>query len=327
MSISVCIPTYNQGKYIEQCVRSVIAQSVKPDEIIVSDDCSTDNTNSILNKLQIEIPILKVVRQNQNLGMVKNTNYCLQLAQSEIIVKLDSDDYLLPKYIETLSGLLYKYPEAGYAHGAVQEVDNNNNRGKIRNLFRRTGFQSSEDSLKSSCKGYQVAANIIMFKKSALDAVGYITSNVKFAEDFYLSVEIANAGFGNVYSEEVLSCYRVWADEGNVRQKRKLNEINGIRIIFDEPLKKSFSKRGWDLGVLENKKKNFACRQSDCLTWNIYNNEEKDELQSAILNLSSSPKVRLYVSLYRSGFGNLIIIPSKIVGRAKHVIKKILVSK
>jgi glycosyltransferase involved in cell wall biosynthesis len=324
MLISVCIPTFNQGRYLEQCIRSVMAQSLKPDEIIVSNDCSSDDTKEILDRLAKEINIIKIVHQDTNLGMVKNTNFCLSSAKYDIIVKLDSDDYLLPEYIETLFTLLCKYPQAGYAHAAVQEINEYDIKVKQRRLFRKTGFQNNEEALKSSCNGYQVAANIIMFKKAALIAAGFITSKVKFAEDFYLSVELADAGFGNVYSEKVLSCYRVWSDEGNVRQRRKLNEINGIRIIFDEPIKSSFAKRNWNMNLIEKKKQQFACVQSNCLMWSIYNKEEKDELESAIYDLSSTNKVRLHVYLYRNGLGSLIMIPSNIMHLTKQLAKSIL---
>jgi glycosyltransferase involved in cell wall biosynthesis len=324
MLISVCIPTFNQGRYLEQCIRSVMAQSLKPDEIIVSNDCSTDDTKSILDRLSKEINIITIIHQDTNLGMVKNTNFCLSIAKYDIIVKLDSDDYLMPEYIETLATLLYKYPQAGYAHGAVQEINEYDIKVKQRNLFRKTGFQNNEEALKSSCNGYQVAANIVMFRKVALEAAGFITSKVKFAEDFYLSVELANAGFGNVYSEKILSCYRVWTDEGNVRQRRKLNEINGIRIIFDGPIKSSFVKRNWSMDLIEKKKQQFACIQSDCLMWPIYSKEEKAELESAIYCLSSSNKVKLYVYLYKNGFGSLLKIPSNIIFLAKQFAKSIL---
>jgi glycosyltransferase involved in cell wall biosynthesis len=301
-----------------------MAQSLKPDEIIVSNDCSTDDTKSILDRLSKEINIITIIHQDTNLGMVKNTNFCLSIAKYDIIVKLDSDDYLMPEYIETLATLLYKYPQAGYAHGAVQEINEYDIKVKQRNLFRKTGFQNNEEALKSSCNGYQVAANIVMFRKVALEAAGFITSKVKFAEDFYLSVELANAGFGNVYSEKILSCYRVWTDEGNVRQRRKLNEINGIRIIFDGPIKSSFVKRNWSMDLIEKKKQQFACIQSDCLMWPIYSKEEKAELESAIYCLSSSNKVKLYVYLYKNGFGSLLKIPSNIIFLAKQFAKSIL---
>lgn len=299
-------------------------QSVRPDEVIVSNDCSTDESRTILDRLSQEFDILRVIHQPKNLGMVKNTNTCLQTAQHEFVVKLDSDDYLLPHYVETLSGLLRQYPEAGYAHGSVQEIDGDGREGKIRRLYRSTGFLTSPEALRASCNGYQVAANIIMFRKAALEAAGFITSQVHFGEDFYLSVEIANAGFGNAYTQEILSCYRVWADAGNVRQRRKINEINGLRIIFDEPLRNSFAKRGWNLAPLDKKKEHFACAHADCLQWSLYTPAEKAEVEAALYQMSATPRVKLYAFLYKNGLGGLIDVPKGLINKAKQVAKSLL---
>ena len=85
MKVSVCIPTYNQSLYIEQAIQSAAQQSHPPFEIIVSNDCSTDGTAEILEKLAKEIPSLKVFNQPVNLGMVPNTNAVLRLATGEFI--------------------------------------------------------------------------------------------------------------------------------------------------------------------------------------------------------------------------------------------------
>ena len=78
-------------------------------------------------------------------------------------------------------------------------------------------------------KGYRVAANIVMFKKDALVTVGYLTGRPEYVEDYHLSVALASAGYGNVYTDEVISYYRVWTDAGKARLKRKLAEIVGLR--------------------------------------------------------------------------------------------------
>src|SRR5215217_5302959 len=99
MMISVCIPTFNQAPFIEQAIRSAYDQTLKPDEIIVFDDCSTDHTAQIIDALTQEISILKVYRQPINLGISGNVDSCLRAAKGDLIVRLDSDDQLLPHYI------------------------------------------------------------------------------------------------------------------------------------------------------------------------------------------------------------------------------------
>lgn len=324
MKVSVCIPTYNQEPYIEKAVRSVASQTNPPFEIIVYDDCSTDQTRAILAQLSLEIPTLKVIHQPSNQGISKNTDACLRAATGEIVVRLDSDDYLAPGYISSLSEVLLNSPTAGYAHAAVQEVDQNGNFLKKRKLIRKAGFQSGNDALKAALKGYRVAANIIMFRKEALEKVNYLSGRPNFGEDYHLTASISAAGFGNVYAEETLSFYRVWVDSGKVRQRRKLDEIIGLKRVFDEVIEPGFKARGWDLGEVEKSKESFACVHSDCLSWDFYSRSEKEGLLIELNSLSSTPKARFYASMYSGSFGSSFSSFLKIKEALTQVVKRMM---
>jgi glycosyltransferase involved in cell wall biosynthesis len=325
MKISVCIPTYNQGKYIEQCIRSVLNQTMFPSEIIISNDCSTDNTKEILYQLQSEIKILKVFHQDKNVGITKNVNSCLKKAQGDFIVRIDSDDLLQPYYLENLSSLLNKYPNAGYAHCAIQEIDQNGNYIKDRKLFRHLEFQTGKESLKSSLKGYKVAANILMFKREALLAVNYLQSSYNFAEDFYLATEIATKNWGNVYCDKILACYRVWVDAANTRNKRKLEEIKGMTAVYNDVLLPAFIERGWDVKKVAKAKKRLAINYADCLSWDVYSKQEKDILEKALLELSSTPTVKFTIYAYKKGLWFLFKQYNKIKKQLKSFFKTFLV--
>lgn len=322
MKISICIPTYNQAEYLVKSVRSAAQQSLRPFEIIVSDDCSTDNTPNVLQTLSKEISELRFVRQPKNLGIAGNTDSCLRLATGDFVVRLDSDDYLSPNYCEKLSELLLDYPEAGYAHAAVQEIDQHGKFLRQRWLARPSGFQSSEDGLRAASKGYQVAANLIMFRRKALVKVNYISDRPDYVEDFHLSASLSAAGFGNVYLNETLSFYRVWIDSGKVRQKRKMMEISGVKRVFNEVLEPEYSKRDWSLRRLKKSKEAIACRNCDCLGWEVYNKEEKEALKQAIFALSSSTKVKVFSWLYLNGHERGINLKNKITGSFKLFVKK-----
>ncbi|MCH6234036.1 glycosyltransferase family 2 protein [Cognataquiflexum rubidum] len=326
MKVSICIPTYNQALYLEQTIRSCADQTISPFEIIVSDDCSTDNTKDILSRLGDEIPILKIIHQPVNLGMVPNTDSVLRKAKGDYIIKLDSDDYLAPNYLAKLSNLLDKYPKAGYAHAAVQEIDEKGQNRKKRVLMRNTGFITSETALQEALQGYKVSANIIMFRKSALEKVGFINAKTNFAEDFYLSAELASAGFGNVYLNEVLSFYRVWTDAGQVRQRRKLAEIEALRRVFEEVLEPAFKARNWGGGRINKFRASFATRHANSLGWDIYTPYEKEEIAKEILKLSSNFKVKSYVWLYQNGLGGIPGTISSMKSILKGLVKKIAFS-
>jgi hypothetical protein len=325
MKISVCIPTFNQGLYIEKAIRSVSEQTQQPHEIIVSDDLSTDGTTDILKQLELEIPTLNVIYQPENLGICRNTDACLRSASGEIIVRLDSDDYLHPDYIYKLSQLLIKYPDAGFIHAAVQEVDKNGVFLNERKLFRKEGFQSGDEALIGALKGYRVAANIIMFRKTALEKVNYLSGRPNFGEDYHLTTAISDAGFGNIYSDEILSFYRVWIDSGKVRQKRKLDEIIGIRKVFEEVIEPAYKKRGWSLELVAKKREAFACNLADCLSWSVYNSEEKKELLFELRKLCTSLKTHFFISIYSSRIGGIFESIIIMKNTTKHWAKSIIV--
>jgi glycosyltransferase involved in cell wall biosynthesis len=120
VKISVCIPTFNQANYIELAINSVLNQTIKIDEIIISNDCSTDHTKNILDQMVLLHPHLMVFHQPINLGLKSNTNFALKKCTGDFIIKLDSDDFLKPDYAEKLFNEFIKYPNAGYAHASVQ---------------------------------------------------------------------------------------------------------------------------------------------------------------------------------------------------------------
>lgn len=323
IKVSVCIPTYNQASFIEAATRSVLQQTYNNIEIIISDDGSTDKTPDIIQRLVSEIPTLISIRQKQNLGLSKNVDACMRSATGEFVVRLDSDDRLSPQYVEKLVKLLLQYPEAGYAHAGVQEIDQQENFIRSRRLFRKTGFQSGDDALKVAIYGYKVAANILMFRRTALEKVNFLAGRPNFGEDYHLTASLSSAGFGNVYLNEVLSFYRIWIDEGRERKKRKITEIAGIRQVFEEVLEPAFEERKWRVIRLNNCKTNFACGHADCLGWKVYNKIEKQELSEELCKLSSAFKVKLYSWLYINGFGPIITLIVGIKSFSKSVLKKV----
>lgn len=323
MKISVCIPSYNQAQYLKLSVLSAAKQTLKPFEIIVSNDCSTDNTVEVLNELSLEVPELVIVNQPVNLGIAANADTCLRMGTGEYIIRLDSDDYLLPTYCEKLSKLLLDYPEAGYAHAAVLEIDQYNNVVKKRLLARTFSFQSSEDALKAASKGYRVTANILMFKKSALVKVNYLCGRPNYVEDFHLNVSLSAAGFANVYCNEILAYYRVWVDSNRVRQKRKLMEIEGVKKVYEDLLEPEFYKRNWNLKKFKRDKENYVCRNTDCLSWKVYSNLEKKEIKNVLWSISSSKKIRAYTWMNLNGFGKPVEIISILRYKMKSFLKTI----
>jgi glycosyltransferase involved in cell wall biosynthesis len=321
-NISVGIPTYNQGQYLKDAVLSAYRQSIKPFEIVVFNDCSTDDTAKVLEELSKEIASLKVVHQNENKGIATNKEACLKACSADYIILLDSDDKLEPNYAETLIELMEKYPEAGYAHGNVQQIDENSKKTRLRQLYRKRAYHDSNEDLKSQVSGMKVAANIILYRKDVLVKINYFNCPVNFCEDWYMLCQIANAGYGNVFSTKVLSCYRVWSDSGQVRQKRKLDEINGYRAVFDEVLIPAFVKRNWKIKKAKLQK---TINQSKSLSAPYFTNVEKEEIKLALIKLSNHFLVKMYIYLYNSRISFLLLSMDLLKAKAKNFIKKTII--
>lgn len=100
--ISVAMATYNGAKYLVEQLDSIFAQTLVPDEIIIVDDCSIDNTWQVLSEYALRCPQIKLYLNDANLGVVKTFEVALSLCTGEFIALADQDDYWLPNKLELL---------------------------------------------------------------------------------------------------------------------------------------------------------------------------------------------------------------------------------
>ncbi len=122
--VSILVPAYNVEDYIEECLRSLISQTLKEIEVVVVDDGSTDQTAVIAERYAITDSRIRVIRLPEHQGVSQARNVCLAQAQGEYLAFVDSDDYisadamegLLEKAIKcqadiVLGSILYCYPD------------------------------------------------------------------------------------------------------------------------------------------------------------------------------------------------------------------------
>ena len=103
MDFSVIIPAYNVSGIIGRAIRSAAAQTSPPLEILVIDDCSTDNTVEVVRALAAEIPSLRLLSTPANGGPSAARNVGLRAAKGDWIALLDSDDAWKPGRLKRLS--------------------------------------------------------------------------------------------------------------------------------------------------------------------------------------------------------------------------------
>lgn len=100
--VSVCIPTYNGEKYLDQCLTSMLSQTFLDYEIIIVDDFSSDGTLDIANSYAKKHEFIHVFKNEKNLGLVGNWNRCVDHASGRWIKFLFQDDWLDPVCLEKM---------------------------------------------------------------------------------------------------------------------------------------------------------------------------------------------------------------------------------
>jgi glycosyltransferase involved in cell wall biosynthesis len=100
MKVSVCIITYNQEAFIAQTLESVLNQKTSFDyELVIGEDCSTDNTRNIIQKYQERYPQkIRLIERNQNIGMMRNFTSSILSCKGEYIALLEGDDFWVDEY-------------------------------------------------------------------------------------------------------------------------------------------------------------------------------------------------------------------------------------
>lgn len=105
MKLSVVVPVYNVENYLEQCINSIIEQTLSVYEIILVDDGSTDNSGNICDGFSKAYDFIKTIhKQNEGLGRARNTG--LEKVKGDFVTFIDSDDFLEKDFLEKMSKII-----------------------------------------------------------------------------------------------------------------------------------------------------------------------------------------------------------------------------
>lgn len=106
--ISILLPVYNGEKFLEAAVASALAQTYKDFELVIVDDCSSDGSPALIERLQKQDSRIKSFRNEKNLGLFANYNRCLEQSSGEYIKPFAQDDILDPAALTTMLSILSK---------------------------------------------------------------------------------------------------------------------------------------------------------------------------------------------------------------------------
>lgn len=121
--ISITLPVFNGERYVAQAIRSILDQTYRDFELIVSDNASTDTTEEICRSFEAQDKRVRYVRQPRNIGASPNFNVCFELASGEYFKWAAHDDYIQPEYLAECVRALDANPDAVLAQTLVCLID------------------------------------------------------------------------------------------------------------------------------------------------------------------------------------------------------------
>lgn len=226
--VSVLIPTYNKAEFIEEAIESVLAQTYENFELIIVDDCSTDNTVNIVQKFLGDRRI-QFFQNKKNLGIGGNWNKALSYAKGKYIKYLMADDKfenrLLEKYVEVME----KNPEVAIVTSyrgifgdkkdvIKQPLQGIINEKKAIELVLKHGNWIGEPTT-------------VMFRKENL-WVGSFKTEFRFLLDIDMWVRQLNCGAIYVIPE-VLSWFRQYSGQTTKAVKKSFDDVFEEYLLFE----------------------------------------------------------------------------------------------
>jgi glycosyltransferase involved in cell wall biosynthesis len=234
--VSVIIPTYNRAPLLPRAIDSVLAQTYGNVEIVVVDDGSTDNTQSVLDGYRDKIRRIRT----GNRGASHARNVGMRASVGRYIAFLDSDDSYYPYKLSLQVDWMERHPEIGMVSSEVSGVQDDENileyhLKQYHTIYEERGWEFEDiyqeheeifiDGLGRTVACYSgnifdyalmgtlVMSNTILFRKEALDVAGYQNETYRFAEDYEFVLRLCKhfrVGFINVPT------YRMYYHDGQI---------------------------------------------------------------------------------------------------------------
>jgi len=212
--ITVIIPVRNGAAYIEKAVFSVLSQTTKVFQVIVSDNGSTDATASLLSKYADD-PRIKVVRQTGQFDMFAHFNKCLEMVETKYFMMLHHDDFLYDEAaLEQALAIMEKSPSLSTVYCDLVYVDKV---GRFINhrQFNRAGIVNADAIAKQSVLSTRNLFGIPLLVRSVSTKGVRYDNRITYAADMEFSIAIAKCG-EIFYIQKPLIAYRIHGANASV---------------------------------------------------------------------------------------------------------------
>jgi glycosyltransferase involved in cell wall biosynthesis len=216
---AVVIACYNHGHFLADAIDSVLAQTQRPDEIIVVDDGSTDETRQVVERYP---DVCYIHQANQGLSAARNKG--LILSSSEVIIFLDADDRLLPEAVEIGTRRLAERPELAFVSGGYVRIDE---QGGVLTAPTPATVPDGENYCAFLRANYVGMHGAVAYRRSALLQLGGFDTGLTCCEDYDVFLRLSRTHPVGTHTDLVAE-YRTYEGSMSGNDKRMLSTVMAL---------------------------------------------------------------------------------------------------
>lgn len=228
MFFSFVLPAW-KGLFLYDAIASILAQTYKDFELVVVDDCSRDNIKAIVESFNDQR--ITYHRNDHNIGghdLVAQWNHCLQYAKSDYVILATDDDLYETSFLETMVGLIAKYPDVDLFRSRILQVDADNKIKAVDACYKE--FLTHDEFVYHLLHGMKGGIPQYVFKTSVLrQKGGFVNFPLAWSSDDATAIMMSDHGI--VTTQEHLVRFR-WSDANISSDKKAMPEKIQARLMF-----------------------------------------------------------------------------------------------
>jgi len=242
-TLTVVIPNYNHGQFLSHAIKVIYTQSRRPDQVIVVDDASTDNSRVILQRLKQTYPGMELIENNQNQGVVRTLNLGLARSNCDYIYFGSADDFILKGFFKKSMDILEIYPKAPLCSSLSVMINKSNEyTGVIKTpiISKVVTYHAPSKCKKLYCKyGPWFMGNTTIYNRQLLDKTNGFDPDLHSYTDNFTSMVLVLSN-GACFIPEVLAVWRRGEHGYADRISSNITESTNIYICAKNKLQNEY---------------------------------------------------------------------------------------
>ena len=232
-TLSAVMPNFNHAKYLPDAIESILQQTRPPDEFLILDDASTDNSVEIIESYAARYPLIRFVRNSTNEGVIAAHEKLFRMAAGEWLYSGAADDDRYPRFFELAMEMAERYPDAGLVFGKMVTTDSQGRElGEIASKHWQSPLYADPNRYLHEYldveSPFHSATAATIFRREAFAEVGWFHPELGSVSDTFAVRAIAMR-YGACYVPERFCSWR--KVHGSVSQQYRQNAQRTLEVV------------------------------------------------------------------------------------------------